>query len=229
MPKDYPDWTTNLSYSVAQLYNGPLNSVNSPIVQDISLYTTITISMVSFSGPAVAQVFMLDASGDALKQEFLTAALGDQCIVDIPCVGTVIQVFLIGAANIDFFTIAGTNRQSQGYRNTTQTGLTRFLVLGGNVTANVINQVPAADGLTDYTTLNGLCSISVLMGGATGQIGFQYINGAGGVSSVPILINPTINVWSQAQYIHPRVPIRWFFTSSTTAAGVGIRYAMTGQ
>lgn len=221
-----------ITYREVLLFNDmigddPTFPVSTPLL-DVSTYSTIIVAAQNqvAGEPIVIRLDWGDATGISLfyDQFSLGANDPDASMFDawiMPCQGATLQidwnVYVSGANGPVALEIFGSNRPASNETlQVNNTQLPRTALLDTVVANTGVYRLPFTDSLPNYTTLNGLCEVSLIIGDSTftGVLFFQYTANDGTAQNVEVIHPDGITSFYSAMFNHPNVPITWWIEST---------------
>lgn len=227
MPKDFPDWTTQLSYASTVLFAGTLVGGAAPKQIDISLMSSVYISASHIGSTSVVTIDFIDALGNTIITEYVTADDGDITQVALPAIGETMQISNPIAGNTIAVNVSGSNRQVSRITNIGYTSMPRSFSKGSVAwTAGFPQRMSSSDGLPNYTNMNGQCTLTVQTLGVAGVVFAQFVNPLGAETYIQESLDVAAGGVSLLTISHPATNLRWYFRPDTSVASGSVTVAL---
>lgn len=223
MPKDYPDWTSSLSYAEAVLYTGVDPQPFAPAQLDVSLLSTITVQSINFAANTTLQLDFLDESGAVVGIEFVTAQQNDYADVQFPVIGNLVNIYNPLGSMGSQVVVLGSNRQINNPRHARINTLPRQFALNSVAfSIGTAKQLIPSDGLDVWTSLNGPVTIATTTIGVAGIVFAQYASKLGTNIFIQANLDTAAGQATLATVQHPVTNYRWWFRPDTTVASASV-------
>lgn len=227
MSKDFPDWTTNLSYAESRIAQIGVPAGGFFQEFDISSFSTVTISAVNPLGTFFVVLNFVDALGQVVGQQVVSSPNGDNVGISFPVTSARLDVAVTAASAFTQITLTGSNRQSSAPRSMRSTWVPRGFTLSGVWVANTARQLLAVDGGVNSTSFYGPCTLSVQTLGVAGVIFGEWIAANGSVNFAAFTSDIAVGGISVSLIAHPISGMIWFFRPDAAAAAATVSLQIT--
>lgn len=220
MPNDTPDWATYQAFVSNNLFTGSL-PVNTLKTIDTQQYASAIIDLHNSPIPGNLIVNHLDLQGNQIFQEFLGVPnFAGGVAWEIPLYGSSMSLYYKSSAGYVNLSVYGSSRQVANINQLFWPNSPSLFTYTASWSAGQEIQLqPSVPSDPQSTTYNNSVYVSGLFTGGAGYFAYSYTKSDGTAQVIPMMASSGGGIWQFATFIHPPVPLLWYFVAGPASAG----------